>query len=125
MNSITPLLVALLAAGILNFVRDGVKWYRDRRRANQPQQVEAARVHEGVRQADESVIVIARARDQLAADNAALRAEREETAKRHAAERAEWQAERTELRDEIDELEAKLRAALGEVQALKIKHGMH
>jgi phage shock protein A len=67
---------------------------------------------------------VSRARDQLALDNAALRQERQETATRHAAERAEWQAERAELRKEIDDLEDRLRETLAEVQALRIRHHM-
>jgi hypothetical protein len=110
-NTVTPILIALLGAGILSFLKDFVKWMVTRHRASQPDQVESRRIHESVRQADESVIVVARARGELERDNERLRAEIAETAKRHAQERAEWFAER-------------LQSALAEVRSFKERRGM-
>lgn len=124
MSTITPILIAILTGGLLAYVRDLVKWIYERHQASKPDRIEAQKIHESVAQADQSVIVVARARDLLAADNARLRIEIAEDAKRHAADRAEWTAERAELRREIDELEERLRGALDEVRALKAKHNM-
>ena len=43
---------------------------------------------------------------------------------RHAVERAEWYSERSALRGEIDALEARLRAVLDELSALKDRHNL-
>lgn len=122
------LISALLGAGVLGYARELIKWLVARRKNRKtPAQVEATeaaeKVHQAVIQADESLIVVARARDILYQDNAALRAERVEQDRRHALDRAEWARERAELRAELDAVDARLRAALDEVAVLRTRHG--
>lgn len=132
---VVPIIVALIAAGLGGWVRDLIKGYRAKKAASAPDAVKNAQVHQAVALADESMLVGARARKELVEDNARLREEnqtmRENHAKeiaaeraQHAADRMEWRGERQELREEIDALESRLRFALGEVQALKQRHGM-
>ena len=121
---VVPIIVALIAAGLFGWLRDLWKNYKEKKAAALPEAVEAAAIHAAVAQADESVLVVARARAELALDNKRLREEIAEKDLRHATERLEWRKERQELREEIDALEQKLRMALGEVQALKQRHGM-
>lgn len=104
-----------------------------------------------LREVDQSMLTVAKARDELAEDNALLRAENarlraarvadeDRLIAAHAVERQEWSAERTELRDEIERLEARLQAEaerhaqayatlLSELSALKNRatngHGEH
>jgi hypothetical protein len=139
------LIAALGAVGgvILNLLVKAVKWVIDWRRKSVPEKVKAERVHAAVAQADESLILVARARDIMSADADALREERARLAiehreevqglrremadmsARHAQDQRQWWLEKAELRKEIDELEDKLRATLDEVQALRNRHGMN
>jgi septal ring factor EnvC (AmiA/AmiB activator) len=106
-----------------------LKWAMDRWRGNRPSVVEEKKIHAAVQQADESIIVIAKSRDALAADNERLRAVIIDTDAERARERAEGRAERAELRAEIDSLEQQLDSmekqlenALVELRKLKEKH---
>lgn len=121
-------LVALLSSGwAVSFYRD----WRRRREGRDPLARESLHIA-GV---DRSVVVMERAMGQLEDDNARLRQEREQSDQRHAAERqrsdqrhaaerAEWFTERGRLREEIDQLESKLRRILEELSELKARHGM-
>jgi FtsZ-binding cell division protein ZapB len=123
-STITPILVAMLTGGLLAYIRDLFKWMHDRNLARQPDQVELRKVHDAVATADRSVLVVEKSRDALEDDNARLRAEIQEMALRHAADRLEWYKERGELRQEIDALEDRLRATLADVRDLRERHGM-
>jgi len=117
-TAITSILVALIGAGLLSYTRDAYRAFRSRSAASTPEAREALHVAT----ADQSLIVVARARDELAEDNALLRAALSEERSSAARERAEWAVERRAMRDEIDALEAKLRGLLDEVSALKRRH---
>lgn len=114
-ESLTPIIVALIGAGLLGFVRDGIRGFRARKAAGSP----TARETLAVGVADASLLVVAKARDELEEDNARLRVSIVEERNRHAEDRAQWAREKAALRGEIDSLEAKLRGLLDEVTALR------
>ena len=107
----TQIAVALIAGGGLKYLLD---WLRDRKRKRD----------ETPSEVDASLLTVSKARDELEADNARLRAERAEDHARHAGERAEWQRREAALRSEIEHLEARLRALLDEVTDLKRRNGL-
>lgn len=117
------LIVAAIGAGLFTYLRDIIRWLIRRHRATAPEVVEQQKVHEAVRQADESLLVVVRSRDQLEADNKRLRDERTAEAVRHAEERAAWLAERSELRQEIEDMEHRWRGALDDLARLRARHG--
>lgn len=125
----TPILIALISAGLFKAVVDGVKYVTVRRKAK----IEAA--SPDGRHAvlavtmDQSLAVVARARDELEADNTRLRDEllradqrAADQQARHDAEIARRDLREKAMRDEIDALERKLRALLSEVERLKDRH---
>lgn len=112
------ILIALIGAGLLTTFVDGVKWVYRRRQSRDPE----VRSSAAVATADASLSVVARARDELEADNARLRADRAECDARHLAERQQWESEKRAMRAEIDRLEGKLRELLNEVENLRIRH---
>lgn len=125
----TPILVALIAAGLLKYAVDVVKWILARYRGQTTQGRQSA----NIATVDQSLAVVARARDELEADNALLRAmlaeERAASAsresdliRRHANDRGEWHAEKTSMRAEIDGLQNRLRQMLDELEDLKRRH---
>ncbi len=114
----TPILVALIAGGLLKYTVDFFKWLRSRREARAPEAVASTRIAT----VDQSLAVVAKARDELEADNARLRAQMVETDARHEADRARWELRDKLRREEIEVLEAKLRALLVEVEKLKDRH---
>lgn len=114
-----------LAVGI----RAAWKWFA-KGRAGRQSEAESQRIHNEVMAANASVLVVAQSQQQLVADNDRLRAEIREKDTRHAAERAEWAAERTQMRGEIDNLEdrmhdaiRKLNEALLELQQWRRRYG--
>lgn len=117
--SITAIVVAALGAGLLSYLRDAFKVWRNRSKAATP----AGRDAIYVETADKSLLVVAKARDELGEDNARLRLSIVEERSRHAEDRAQWATEKRELRAEIDSLESKLRALLNEVSALRTRTG--
>lgn len=117
-TAVTSVLTALIAAGLLAYIKDAVHAYRERRAAATPEAREALHVAT----ADQSLLVVARARDELEEDNRRLRVTLSEERSRHDAERASWASEKREMRREIDALEAKLRGLLREVEQLRTRH---
>jgi len=113
----TAILIALISAGLLKYAVDAVKAFRLSRRAKTPE----ARGSQAIATVDQSLAVVAKARDELEADNARLRAQQAESDARHASERAEWVTERAALRSEIADLERRLREILTEVQSLRMR----
>ncbi|MFC0623819.1 hypothetical protein [Kribbella deserti] len=114
----TPVIVALLGAGVLRYLESVARWYLRRRAAATPAGQRAALLSE----ADLTVAVVAHARDELAEDNRRLREQIVEERARHAEDRAVWAGEKAGMRAEIDTLEAKLRAVLHEVEEFKRRH---
>lgn len=125
----TSVLVALIAAGLLKYAIDGIRWLSARRRARSPE----ARESLSMTTVDQSLTIVAKARDELEADNALLRAmlaeERAASAsresdliRRHASDRSEWATEKASMRAEIDNLQDRLRAMLDELEDLKRRH---
>ncbi len=132
-----PIIVALISAGLFAWFKQivTVAW-KNRRRATPAGRAHAARM-EDLALTDQSLVVVARARDELESDNARVRAERDEDARRHATERAAWDAERAQMRrdqaderaewarerqrmrDHIDDLEARMRAMLEELMTVR------
>ena len=107
----TQIAVALIAGGGLKYLLD---WVKDRKRARDA----------SPRQVDASILTVSKAKDELEADNERLRRERQEDAARHASERAEWMRERAALRQEIADMENKLRSLLDEIAELRTRHGI-
>ncbi|WP_394620961.1 hypothetical protein JNUCC0626_18260 [Lentzea sp. JNUCC 0626] len=112
---LVPILVAVISAGVL---RDVVRWFGARRKARSPEGKQAA----SLITVDQSIAVVARARDELMEDNVRLREQLAETDARHAAERVQWAEEKASMRAEITGLERRLRELLTEVEDLKIRH---
>lgn len=117
--AVTNVVVALIGAGLLSYGRDSLRAWKARR----DQRLPSARDAISVREADASLLVVAKARDELEEDNRRLRVTISEERHRHAEDRATWAQEKSVLRGEIDALEAKLRALLAEVTALRTKTG--
>lgn len=115
---ITQILVALITAGLLKYAVDALRWLSKRRREG----TSASRDAFAVVTADQSLAVVARARDELEADNARLRAEMAEKDDRHDRERDRWDAKEKTLRREIDTLERKVRDILDELEQIKLRH---
>lgn len=86
-----------LGASALTYILQTVK---DRKRAKDARPSEV----------DANILTVARARDQLEADNVLLRQTLTEERRAHADDRAAWQTERAQMREEIEALEAQLRA---------------
>lgn len=116
-TAVTTVITALIGAGVLTYVRDAVRAIRARRTAATPEAREALHVAT----ADQSLLVVAKARDELVEDNTRLRVTIAEERTRHAEDRAQWAREKAHLRAEIDSLEAKLRGLLDEVTALRTR----
>ncbi len=114
----SAILIALITAGLLKYVVDFIKWLRDRHQQRSP---EAQRA-QSIATVEASLAVVARARDELEADNVRLRSQRSETDARHAAEMARRDLREKAMREEITVLESKLRALLAEVEKLKDQH---
>jgi predicted nucleic acid-binding Zn-ribbon protein len=108
---LTQIAVALIAGGGLQYV---VGFLRDRKRVKDATP----------REIDANILTVSKAKDELEADNARLRAERAEDVARHAGERAEWMRERAALRQEIADMENKLRSLLDEIAELRTRHGI-
>lgn len=118
-------LVALIGAGVLRYLEAVVRWFLRRRTAASPAGQRAAVLVE----ADQTVTVVAHARDELAEDNRRVRAElaeeraaHAETRRQHAEDLATNRAREAAMRAEIDALELKLRTVLNEVEAFKRRH---
>lgn len=114
----TEILVALIAAGLLKYLIDGLKWFSSRRKLGTPE----AKAAFTLTTVDQSLTIVAKARDELEADNARLRAQMAEADARHATEMARRDAREAGLHEEILRLETKVREILAEVESLKFRH---
>lgn len=114
----TQIFVALITAGALTYIRDGIKAFRARRGAKQPE----ARTSAAISTVDQALAVVARSRDELEADNERLRRQGDEDRARYEADRARWDLREAAMREEIAALETKLRALLAEVEQMKDRH---
>lgn len=126
---ITTILAAALGAGLLDMIARGISWVVKRRSMSRPEVVEQQKVHAAVAEADASLAVVARSRDELEDDNRRLREQNELERARFDEDRAAWRAERVEMlaeraemRADLDRMEGRLREALDEVQALKERY---
>ncbi|WP_432482605.1 hypothetical protein [Kineococcus esterisolvens] len=115
---LTPLLVALIGAGLLNFVRDGIKALRARRERDSTAGRQAAHVSA----VDQSLLVVVKARDELAEDNERLRAMLAQERQGRAEDNERAAARERAYREEIEALETRVRAILSELEALRTRH---
>lgn len=126
----TQIAVALITFGLLKYIADGIAYLVKRRRAKQESATPDAQHAMSLATVDQSLAIVAKARDELESDNAMLRAmlaeERAQSAhreadliQRHAAERSTWDMERVSLRTEIADLERRLREMLREVEGIR------
>lgn len=115
---VTTVLVALIGAGVLRYVEYVARWYARRRAAATPVGQRLAALTE----ADQSVTVVAHARDELAEDNRRLRVMLSEERQRRVEDNAASIARETVMRAEINALELKIRAVLTEVEEMKRRH---
>lgn len=113
---VTAVIVALIGAGLLDWARNLVKARLQARREGIAALSPEGRAADHLAFADASILVVAKARDELAEDNTRLRSELAETRAtaaeerlNHATEREAWRVERAEMRREIDLLETRLR----------------
>lgn len=100
------LISALLTGGGGKFLYDSVKDWK-----SQP-----GREQRHVATIDASIVTVARARDELAEDNALIRATLAEERKHHDHERAIWNAEKVSLREEIEILRVQIRRERDEAE---------
>lgn len=96
-------------------------WYRDDRRTRGKRPTSDERHRQSI---DANILTVAKARDELAEDNASLRATLREEREAHAADRAASLAEREHLRAQIAALEARLRSVADELANLRIQHSI-
>lgn len=126
----TTLAVALLSAGILRYVATAVKMWRDARKEQEERASPEAKHALSLATVDQSLAIVAKARDELEDQNALLTAllaqerayrasEISDLISRHNAERQTWDMERTSLRAEISDLERRLREMLKEVENIR------
>jgi hypothetical protein len=94
------LIITLLSGGSGKFIWDTYKDWRA-----QPSKV----VREST-DIDASIVTVARARDELEADNARLRQELIDQDARHSRERERWLGDQERLRADVSRLEAQIRA---------------
>jgi chromosome segregation ATPase len=113
---ITAIIIALVAAGALDWARSLVQARSQRKRLALATASPDGRAHAQLEFADQSILVVAKARDELEADNDRLRATLVETRQdranlvaEHAKEREAWRLEREALRAEVDDLSTRLR----------------
>ena len=111
----SAILIALISAGLLKYAVDVLRWIKARRHAQSPE----AQRSMAISTVDQSLAVVARARDELEADNDRLRKQLSESDARHEADRVRWEYRDQMRREEIEVLEAKLRQLLTEVEKLK------
>jgi uncharacterized protein involved in exopolysaccharide biosynthesis len=116
--------LALIGTGGLLYLRDAIKFLAQKFRQTAPERRVQREVHAAVAQYDASLLAVAKSRDELAEDNQRLRDELREQTARHATDRAEWAKERAELRREIEAMETRLRTALDDLGALKVRHSL-
>ncbi len=118
----TLIITTLITAGLLKALIDLVKWAYARRTTKRAAEAPEAKQAASIATVDQSLAVVARARDELEADNIRLREQLAESDARHEADRARWELRDKARREEIEVLEAKLRALLAEVEKLKDRH---
>lgn len=113
---ITAVIVALISFGALDWARSLVQNRGQKKRLALATSSPEGRAHAQLEFADQSILVVAKARDELEADNDRLRATLTETRQdranlvaEHAVEREAWRKEREAMRAEIDELSTRLR----------------
>lgn len=113
---VTAIIIALVAAGALDWARSLVQARSQRKRLALATASPDGRAHAQLEFADQSILVVAKARDELEADNDRLRAtltevrqDRSNLVAEHAKEREAWRLEREAMRAEIDELSTRLR----------------
>lgn len=117
---IRNLLTVITALGSAGWLGSLLREWRQRRDATSP----IARESQHIAGADQSLLVVIRARDELEADNARMRKQAAEDNAQHTAERAEWWRERAQLKGEIDRVEQELRRILAELSQLRAQHGL-
>ena len=114
----SAILIALISAGLLKYAVDFAKWLRHRRVANSPEGQQVS----SIATVDASLAVVARARDELEADNERIRRQLTEQDARYATELARRDAREAALQEEIIRLESKVREILSELEGLKRRH---
>lgn len=126
---LVPLLAAALGAGLLNLIDRSVRAIVARYRASRPEVAEQRKIHAAVQQADESIAVVARARDELEEDNRRLRDQSTTDRQRYEKDLnflrlrvSELESREKALRDEVNNMEKRLRQALGEIEGLKARY---
>jgi vacuolar-type H+-ATPase subunit I/STV1 len=118
LTAATNVVIALIAAGLLTFGRDLWQARKTKLLAATPEGRDAAHVMN----VDQSLVVVARARDELEADNVRIRETLTEQRQQHAEDRERWAREKSLMRAEIDALETKLRALLAELERIRDRH---
>jgi predicted RNase H-like nuclease (RuvC/YqgF family) len=131
------LLYALLLAGFGKYLIDFFRLIKRHWSASRPEMVAEAQVHRQVEIANQSVVTVTRSTERLEADNERLRQEITEISERYSADRQAWWTERTQLvaehvaarlecrkeiealKDDVDELEGKWRAALDQLAGMR------
>jgi predicted nucleic acid-binding Zn-ribbon protein len=128
-----PVAVAIIGAGLFNWMRDGFRAYRRWRQQGQPAAAAVREANDNVAIANQSVLLVSNAGVRLENDNERLRqslrdadARYRELQDEHQTERTEWRVERTDmraeigaLRDQLDAMEAKWQEALRDLKSVR------
>lgn len=117
------IIVALIGAGVLTFLRDGIRAVRRRWSESSADALERKAAEADLDAADKSSIRLIRENTALAARNEQLYAELTRSDARHSSEREDWQRERALMRAEMDDMERRLRDMLDELVELRTRHG--
>lgn len=129
------IIVALITAGALSFLRDTVRGIRRRWAESTADALERKNDEHEMDSADKSSIRLIRENTALAARNEQLYAELTKNDERHSAERQAWrdrevalraesEAREAALRAELDDMERRLRDMLDELVELRTRHGV-
>ncbi len=122
-DAYVTIIVALIAAGALTFLKEAIAAVRRRWSESAADALERKQVEAEMDNADKSSIRLIRENTALATRNEQLYAELTRSDARHTEERMAWYEERATMRREMDDMERRLRDMLDELVELRTRHG--
>lgn len=123
-SAAVTIIVALIGAGLLTFLRDGIRAVRRRWSESSADVLERKAAELDMDAADKSSIRLIRENTALAARNEQLYAELTRSDARHVAEIEMRDRREALMRAEMDDMERRLRDMLDELVELRTRHGV-